>query len=592
MIPRTAPLDIPRGPLRPILWLWPFALALLLAVPVLRSAPLVQDSFWIDYVWAQRFHAALANGTVYPRWLDGSFGGLGAPVFYFYAPLSFYAVAFVMALGLPAYPALIATFILLHAASGLTMRRWLGGHGVAPNAGALLYMLLPYHLIDFHRRGALAEFAAFALLPLVARAVCRAGDQRGIAGLAVSYAALVMTHLPTALLASLLLILPLALHPACRPRLPTIAAGLLLGLALASVYLLPALLLQRHVDMAFLWRQPGLTPAAWSLLAPDRWVSPAAGMVFASLEIALAVAAVGLWRSTARFWPAVTLFACLVAANMVPGFWALPLLAKVQFPWRALTIAEFALATAFAGAIASGAGHIRSLWLVPALALAVPIVTTPFAAGHPTLAELDRDAPDVPEYLPAAGPIRSSIAAEALARHTPDITTRAGLQTSRRFWFPGVLARCAGGLVPTSVDPATGLVRHPAGPRCLLSTGLTTVEQIGWAVSACAVLLCLLLTTCTLRRAGALKPRSQDEGAIPMVDLTQIKEHANVIGADGVHVGTVDHLDGDRIKLTKNDSGDGKHHYIATGLVAEVEGNDVRLSANADVAISIFEESE
>jgi hypothetical protein len=77
-----------------------------------------------------------------------------------------------------------------------------------------------------------------------------------------------------------------------------------------------------------------------------------------------------------------------------------------------------------------------------------------------------------------------------------------------------------------------------------------------------------------------------------MVDLTQIKEHANVIGADGVHVGTVDHLDGDRIKLTKNDSSDGKHHYIATGLVAEVEGDDVRLSANADVAISVFEESE
>ena len=77
-----------------------------------------------------------------------------------------------------------------------------------------------------------------------------------------------------------------------------------------------------------------------------------------------------------------------------------------------------------------------------------------------------------------------------------------------------------------------------------------------------------------------------------MADISQIKEHMNVIGADGVHVGTVDHLDGDRIKLTKNDSGDGKHHYIATGLVAEVEGDDVRLSANADVAVSIFEESE
>lgn len=76
-----------------------------------------------------------------------------------------------------------------------------------------------------------------------------------------------------------------------------------------------------------------------------------------------------------------------------------------------------------------------------------------------------------------------------------------------------------------------------------------------------------------------------------MVNTAQIKEHANVIGADGVHVGTVDHVQGDRIKLTKADSGDGKHHYISLGLVAEVEGDNIRLSANADVAIT-FEEAE
>ena len=82
-----------------------------------------------------------------------------------------------------------------------------------------------------------------------------------------------------------------------------------------------------------------------------------------------------------------------------------------------------------------------------------------------------------------------------------------------------------------------------------------------------------------------------------MVDASQIKEHAEVIGADGVHVGTVDHVDGDRIKLTKNDSpqsegGQGaKHHYISLGLVAEVEGDKVRLSATGANAIN-FEESE
>jgi hypothetical protein len=74
-----------------------------------------------------------------------------------------------------------------------------------------------------------------------------------------------------------------------------------------------------------------------------------------------------------------------------------------------------------------------------------------------------------------------------------------------------------------------------------------------------------------------------------------IKEHMEVIGADGVHVGTVDHLDGDRIKLTKADSGQGSHqghhHYVSLGLVAEVEGDKVRLSANADVAL-LFEEEE
>ena len=67
-----------------------------------------------------------------------------------------------------------------------------------------------------------------------------------------------------------------------------------------------------------------------------------------------------------------------------------------------------------------------------------------------------------------------------------------------------------------------------------------------------------------------------------MVDATQIKEHAEVIGADGVHVGTVDHVDGDRIKLTKNDpAAQGQHHVIGLDLVASAEGNTVKLNVPA-----------
>jgi hypothetical protein len=81
-----------------------------------------------------------------------------------------------------------------------------------------------------------------------------------------------------------------------------------------------------------------------------------------------------------------------------------------------------------------------------------------------------------------------------------------------------------------------------------------------------------------------------------MTDTTAIRERMEVIGADGVHIGTVDRLEGNRIKLTKADSGQGSHqghhHYISTALIAEVEGEKVRLSANADVAVTFEEEAD
>ena len=87
-----------------------------------------------------------------------------------------------------------------------------------------------------------------------------------------------------------------------------------------------------------------------------------------------------------------------------------------------------------------------------------------------------------------------------------------------------------------------------------------------------------------------------------MADLSQIQEHAEVIGADGVHVGTVDGIEGDRIKLTKKDSSaqiegatgehEGHHHYISTGLIADVEGDQVRLSATAANAVMFEEEGD
>ena len=80
-----------------------------------------------------------------------------------------------------------------------------------------------------------------------------------------------------------------------------------------------------------------------------------------------------------------------------------------------------------------------------------------------------------------------------------------------------------------------------------------------------------------------------------MSGFEDIREHMEVIGADGVHLGTVDRVEGERIKLTRPDSGMGHeehHHFIPRGLVATVEEDRVRLSANADVAADLFEQEQ
>jgi hypothetical protein len=80
-----------------------------------------------------------------------------------------------------------------------------------------------------------------------------------------------------------------------------------------------------------------------------------------------------------------------------------------------------------------------------------------------------------------------------------------------------------------------------------------------------------------------------------MSGFEDIREHMEVIGADGAHIGTVDRVEGNRIKLIRADSGIGHeqhHHFIPKGLVAEVEGDRVRLTARGDVVADLFEQEE
>ena len=77
-----------------------------------------------------------------------------------------------------------------------------------------------------------------------------------------------------------------------------------------------------------------------------------------------------------------------------------------------------------------------------------------------------------------------------------------------------------------------------------------------------------------------------------MTDLSQLAPGADIIGADGVHVGTLDHVQDGRLKLKKTDSIDGRHHFIDAGLIADIEDGRVRLSAIGAVAVTLEDDDD
>jgi hypothetical protein len=69
-----------------------------------------------------------------------------------------------------------------------------------------------------------------------------------------------------------------------------------------------------------------------------------------------------------------------------------------------------------------------------------------------------------------------------------------------------------------------------------------------------------------------------------MINVGEIKEHLEVVGSDGGHVGKVDHVLGDQIELAKLDLGGGfKHHLIPLSWVDHVD-EKVHLSLTQDEA--------
>lgn len=76
-----------------------------------------------------------------------------------------------------------------------------------------------------------------------------------------------------------------------------------------------------------------------------------------------------------------------------------------------------------------------------------------------------------------------------------------------------------------------------------------------------------------------------------MIQTSEIREHMEVIGSDGGHVGKVDKVMGSDIELAKLDFGSGfKHHLIPVTWVDAIQDDKVCLSLTKDAAKAAWRE--
>ena len=68
-----------------------------------------------------------------------------------------------------------------------------------------------------------------------------------------------------------------------------------------------------------------------------------------------------------------------------------------------------------------------------------------------------------------------------------------------------------------------------------------------------------------------------------MFEKLRIKEHMEVANAEGQHVGTVDGVQDDKIKLTKSDSSDSMHHFLSLDDVEKIDDNRIYLKEHARI---------
>jgi hypothetical protein len=389
--------------------------ALIAVLPlILRGCSCGHD---FDFHIINWFEAAkqFSHGIIHPHWAFTPAWSAGEPRFVFYPPLS-WAIGGVLGLLMPwSWTPIVYTWLALTIA-GFTLHYSV--RSFVPRNAALIasciYIANPYTLYTAYERTAYAELLAAAWLPLALSGILR--EQVSITGIAVPIALLWLTNAPAAVMGTYLVLLIAVIRLALSLKTNTFAIstsrlhfalsktlGILLGLGIAALYIIPAVYEQRFVQigMAIL---PGLSPQENFLFRhtsdPDHDAVLRTASILAVVLLILTTAIIVFVQTRLETLPVVqprrsrlnctppTLSFTLIAITAVIAFMLTPLssivwrylpeLRFLQFPWRLLAI----LAIVFAFGAAMALSRVSRFAVPLALAAAAVLTVPSYIAFH------------------------------------------------------------------------------------------------------------------------------------------------------------------------------------------------------------------
>jgi uncharacterized membrane protein len=324
------------------------------------------DDMVFHFFQADQFTHSLKDGIIYPRWIPDANNGYGSPNFIFYSPLSYYLVSITTLFTHSLTTAMIIVIWCSFFFSGTTMfittRKMFGGT-LSP-LPAIFYQILPFHLGDLYMRGTFAELFAFVWFPLIILFIhetIKSRNKIAMVGLSLSYAGLILTHLVSGYIFSLVagayLIYNFFL---LKDRKPIIKAlfSLALGLGISAVYLLPVIFERRFVQIDYLLNCNICDYRNNFLFTFDRFQAGLGSFylplhIEVVLEVTLSILIILLIRknrqrvsdsSQQNFFVFLSLFAFFLTTPLSKPIWSIiPGFPFLQFPWRWVMVIELSL---------------------------------------------------------------------------------------------------------------------------------------------------------------------------------------------------------------------------------------------------------